>query len=252
MKQELDASGVAGKWTRKGRMKMSEPGSEVELPLEMGQAWQALLETAARLLAVPSVVLLRTVAGGMEVIASGGTDHTLRSGKKIPVAEKTAFGSEGQAAPWRCTLAEDDLQATHGEEVHWPDGSFFGALCVFDSARRRYPRQHLQLLKRLRNLFEEELRLAFPCMDTGHAFDGFFSRRSSMVEIAAKFREQWAFLETIVNNTADLICLKDGEGRWLLANRAMLDFFSSRRAGVPGPDEPRSGCPQQLLSVCFP
>ncbi|MCK5228841.1 MAG: PAS domain S-box protein, partial [Desulfobulbaceae bacterium] len=39
------------------------------------------------------------------------------------------------------------------------------------------------------------------------------------------FKKQKILLETIINTMQDIICLKDGKGRWLLANEYDLNFF---------------------------
>lgn len=49
-------------------------------------------------------------------------------------------------------------------------------------------------------------------------------------QVEEELRRKQALLETIVNNIPDIICLKDGAGRWLLANDYDLDLF--QLAGV--------------------
>ena len=46
-------------------------------------------------------------------------------------------------------------------------------------------------------------------------------RKQAMVALLEK-EEQ---LSTLINTTSDIICFKDGEGRWLRANKAMLEAF---------------------------
>ena len=41
-------------------------------------------------------------------------------------------------------------------------------------------------------------------------------------------------LRTLINATPDIICFKDGDGRWLLANQAMLDLFGLTEASYRG------------------
>ncbi|BCO08230.1 hypothetical protein GF1_06060 [Desulfolithobacter dissulfuricans] len=45
------------------------------------------------------------------------------------------------------------------------------------------------------------------------------------LQLEKESKKQTRMLETIVNNTPDIICLKDGEGRWLLANQPDLELF---------------------------
>ncbi len=44
-------------------------------------------------------------------------------------------------------------------------------------------------------------------------------------ERTRELRESEERLRTLINATPDIICLKDGEGRWLLANKADLELF---------------------------
>ncbi len=45
------------------------------------------------------------------------------------------------------------------------------------------------------------------------------------LQLEEESKKQTRMLETIVNTTPDIICLKDGEGRWLLANQQDLELF---------------------------
>lgn len=45
------------------------------------------------------------------------------------------------------------------------------------------------------------------------------------LQLEEKSKEQTKLLDIIVNTTPDIICLKDGEGRWLLANQPDLELF---------------------------
>jgi PAS domain S-box-containing protein len=63
------------------------------------------------------------------------------------------------------------------------------------------------------------------------------------------------FLETIVNTIPDIICLKDGEGRWLLANAFDLELFQLQGVEYKGKTDaelgPHSPFYQEAFSGCM-
>ena len=54
---------------------------------------------------------------------------------------------------------------------------------------------------------------------------GVFQETTQLEEVWASLKEEKERLATLINASPDIICFKDGEGRWLLANQADLELF---------------------------
>ncbi|WP_457574004.1 PAS domain S-box protein [Desulfolithobacter sp.] len=54
------------------------------------------------------------------------------------------------------------------------------------------------------------------------------------LQLEERSKKQTKLLEIIVNTTPDIICLKDGEGRWLLANQPDLELFELTEVAYQG------------------
>ncbi len=74
-------------------------------------------------------------------------------------------------------------------------------------------------------------------------------------QVGEELRRKQALLETIVNNIPDIICLKDGAGRWLLANNYDLDLFQLAGVDYKGKTDadlaPHSEFYQEAFLACM-
>jgi PAS domain S-box-containing protein len=76
---------------------------------------------------------------------------------------------------------------------------------------------------------------AFPCIEKPETQDLHMGKtpyttamhpsKKTKSQLIEELRKKTTLLETIVNAIPDIICLKDGDGRWLLANDYDLDLF---------------------------
>jgi len=67
-----------------------------------------------------------------------------------------------------------------------------------------------------------------------------------------EFREGRERLRTLINSTPDIVCFKDGQGRWMEANRSILDLFELNGADYRGKtDEELAGQTQPLFKEAF-
>ncbi len=57
---------------------------------------------------------------------------------------------------------------------------------------------------------------------------------SERVRANIKLKENEERLETLINSTPDIVCFKDGEGRWLEANKADLELFALENVDYSG------------------
>lgn len=91
-----------------------------------------------------------------------------------------------------------------GVPLVWPDGSIWGTICVLDAKTRHYSDKYQKMLWQFKETIETDFQL---------------------ITKKEELREKQRLFDTIINTIPDIICLKDGQGRWLLANNYDLDLF---------------------------
>ena len=57
---------------------------------------------------------------------------------------------------------------------------------------------------------------------------------TARIEAEQKTKESEELLRTLINSTPDIVCFKDGEGRWLEANKADLELFNLEEVDYRG------------------
>ena len=62
----------------------------------------------------------------------------------------------------------------------------------------------------------------------------FFREITEQYQIEKKLAEKNEQLQILINTSPDLICFKDAQGRWLLANQAMTDLFGIQQEDLVG------------------
>ncbi|MGV1098857.1 PAS domain S-box protein [Thiovibrio sp. JS02] len=87
--------------------------------------------------------------------------------------------------------------------------------------------------------------------ELGVIYDDVTDQKAAEEELSRK----QALLETIVNNIPDIICLKDGQGRWLLANDFDLNLFQLEGVAYKGKTDaelaPHSEFYQEAFLACM-
>lgn len=158
---------------------MMESGSaatDVVVPKSQVDEWQSIVDLMARLIGVPAGLIMRVDGEDIEVFVSSATDGN----PYTPGDREHLWGSglycetvisKDQRLLVPNALKDPDWDANPdirlgmisylGYPITYPDGRPFGTLCVLDAQENEYTEDHVQLLRRLRDLVQSHLALIY-------------------------------------------------------------------------------------------
>ncbi len=146
--------------------------------------------------------------------------HTILQ-KDIMVVADALMDDRFQDNP--LVTAEPKIRFYAGAPLITSDGYSLGTICVIDRVPRELSEEHALALKVLAShvVTQFELRLA--------------NRKIS--QHLDEIRQTKTMLSTLINASPDFICFKDGEGRWLTANKSGLELFHLNAENYKGKTE---------------
>ena len=143
-----------------------------EVPDDILDRWQGIADTAAKIIGVPSGLIMRVHENEIEVFVSSRTEGTpyevgarehLNSGLycetvmsdrrllHVPNALKDPEWESNPDVPL-------GMISYLGLPLRWPDDETFGTICVLDNKEHHFNELHIELLERLRDAVEADLR----------------------------------------------------------------------------------------------
>ncbi len=144
----------------------------VQVPSEVLDQWQQVVEAMADLIDVPSAIITRVDPPQIEVLrASSNPDNPHHAGARAEMAghycEEVVHSGQRLRIPdarkmerWK-TAPEIDYGVVSylGYPVTWPDGEVFGTICVLDTKENHYGQRYERLIAQFKNLLEAHLAL---------------------------------------------------------------------------------------------
>lgn len=144
----------------------------VEVPSEVVEKWQEIVDLLAEIIAVPSALIMRVEPPNIEVFVSserkGNPYHPheiacLNTGlycKTVMNTRKPLLVPDAlQDEEWK---SNPDIKlgmvSYLGFPISWPDGEIFGTICVLDSKRNEYNELYRKLLRQWRDVLQADLR----------------------------------------------------------------------------------------------
>lgn len=143
-----------------------------EIPTEILEKWQKIVDLAAKIIGVPSGLLTRLSEDKLEVLLSSNTDSNIfepqlkldlglgwycenvvgqRDGIVVPDARKSNEWKEGNPSePF-------DMISYMGMPIMWPDGEVFGTFCMLDRKENTYSDLFKELMISLREVIQNDL-----------------------------------------------------------------------------------------------
>lgn len=138
------------------------------------QKWQSLLDTLAKVVDVPSGLIMRLNEGTIEVFLKSNTQ-----GNPYIVGEEaklvygfyceTVIGKQMQLIVPDATRSKDwklnnpdvtlGMISYMGVPINWPDGECFGTVCILDNKENHYNRDLEDLLTQIKQHIEVDLEL---------------------------------------------------------------------------------------------
>src|SRR5215510_14110523 len=144
----------------------------IQVPSEIVQKWQEIVDLLAEIMHVPSALIMEVEPPNIKVFVSNeskgnryepGETACLNTGLYCETVMKTR-----QPLLVPDALADEDWKSNPdiklgmisylGVPISWPDGEVFGTICVLDNKRNEYSKPYLRLLLQLRDAVQHDLR----------------------------------------------------------------------------------------------
>ncbi len=142
------------------------------VPAQIVDIWQSVVDSAAKLLAVPSVMINRLEPPELEVFRSNvGRGNPFVSGARMPMMglyceaaakrrQRVRVEDARKEPEWiDSPTARAGIFAYLGFPVLWPDGEIFGTICAVDTKENRWGTEAEGLLQTLKDAIEAHLAL---------------------------------------------------------------------------------------------
>lgn len=154
-------------------MTYPEP-KDVEIPEEIVEKWQKLVNIMAEVIDVPAGLIMRVKSPYIEVFSSseseknpyevGETEHLagLYCEKVIESKDELLVSDARKDERWKDNPdVELGMVSYLGLPLEWPDGDVFGTICVLDSDENRYSEKYEDLMRQFKKLVESHLKLIY-------------------------------------------------------------------------------------------
>ena len=145
---------------------------DIKIPKGIVEKWQRTVNLLADLLDVPAALIMRVDPPNIEVFrASSNENNPYQVGEKdkldglycetvINNDEKLLIPNALKDEKWKNNPdIKKNMISYLGFPIKWPDGSFFGTLCVLDNKENSYNKRSEEILKEFKDLIETHLNL---------------------------------------------------------------------------------------------
>lgn len=144
-----------------------------EIMASMINKWQNIINLIASILDVPAGLIMRITQEHMEVFlksenkenpyVKGGSDqlgHGLYCETVIGKDDELLIENAMAHLKWdKNPDIKLKMISYYGLPLKWPDGEFYGTICVLDTKENEYNDQHKELMKMFRNAIESDLEV---------------------------------------------------------------------------------------------
>ncbi|MFW6001271.1 MAG: PAS domain S-box protein [Halanaerobium sp.] len=146
-----------------------------EIEAEFLEKWQNIINTAADILEITAVLIMKINEQTIEVFLKSenagnpynmGAQETLGKGLycETVIGRNSELFIENALAEevWKDNPDIDlDMISYYGLPIKWPDGEIFGTICILDNKSLHLEQKQKNLMKEFRNLVKEDLELLF-------------------------------------------------------------------------------------------
>ena len=138
------------------------------------QKWQFLIDTLAKIIHVPSGLIMRLNENTIEVfLSSRTTGNPYKVGEKAELIHglycETVIGTQKllvvpdatKSKIWGKNNPDVDINMISylGVPINWPDGECFGTVCVLDNKENHYSKEYIDLVTKIKHHIETDLQL---------------------------------------------------------------------------------------------
>jgi PAS domain S-box-containing protein len=198
----------------------------IQVPSEIIQKWQEVVDLLAEIMHVPSALIMRVEHPNIKVFVSSESNGNpyepeevapLNTGLYCETVMKTR-----QPLLVPDALRDEDWKSNPdiklgmisylGFPISWPDGEVFGTICVLDNKRNEYSELYRKLLLQWRDVLQADLR--------------------SVATLHGELEEREAKIRRLVDANIIGVLISDIEGQIIEANDAFLDMVGYTRDDV--------------------
>ncbi len=147
---------------------------DVEIPEEIVEKWQKIVNIMAELIGVSAALIMRVKPPQIEVFrASDSEENPYEAGdmerlaglyceEVIKSREKLLVPNAREDERWKDSPdVELGMISYLGFPLEWPEGDIFGTICVLDSEENRFSEKNENLIKQFKELVESHLKLVY-------------------------------------------------------------------------------------------
>lgn len=172
--------------------------SKPEIGSSLIEKWQTLIDTVAKIVDVPSGLIMRLNEDNIEVFLKSNTDkNPYEEGEKVELVYglycETVIGTQiellvpdaTKSPIWNHDNPDIDINMISylGMPLNWPDGECFGTVCLLDNKENHYSQDFKNLLRQVRSLVETDLKLLMQA----HALEEKNDQLEQLNEVKTKF-----------------------------------------------------------------
>jgi PAS domain S-box-containing protein len=191
----------------------SSVAHSIEVPSEIVQKWQEIVNLLAEIMHVPSACIMRVDPPHIKVFVSSTSEGNpcepgaLDTGPYCETVMKTGQpllipdALENEA--WKANPhVRVGMISYLGVPIGWPNGRIFGTICVRDNKRNEYSEAYLKLLLHFRDMLQADLK--------------------SFATLHSKLEQHEAKIRRLVDSNITGVFIWDFDGRILEANDEFL------------------------------
>lgn len=138
------------------------------------EKWQSIINTAARIVGVPSGLIMQLNEETIEVFLTSNTEgNPYEKGEEakliyglycetvIGTQDKLLVPNARKNKVWKKNNPDVNINMISylGFPINWPDGEIFGTVCVLDSKENHYNSDYEDLLRQIKYHIEDDLEL---------------------------------------------------------------------------------------------
>jgi GAF domain-containing protein len=200
------------------------------IPGQIVEIWQRIVDSASELLAVPSVMINRLEPPDLEVFRSNtGPQNPFPSGTRMPMMGIYCEAAARRRQRLQVTDARTDPEwkdsptakagifAYLGFPVFWPSGEVFGTLCAVDTKENKWLAPSEHLLQSFKDAVEAHLALVA-------AMEELDRKNQALERTLAEVRT----LQKLFPICASCKKIRDDKGYWNQLERYLMDHSDIR------------------------
>lgn len=154
--------------------------SKPDIDSSIIKKWQSLIDTLAKIVNVPSGLIMRLNEKTIEVFLKSNTDgNPYEAGEKAKLIYglycETVIGTQKEllvpdatkSHVWNTNNPDVDINMISylGVPINWPDGEHFGTVCILDKKENIYTSDFRDLLSQIRFYIETDLQMLLKNID---------------------------------------------------------------------------------------